>query len=84
MSSGFNLTRVERDQLAAVEAVFKPWGLTYVLERTHHLIAVVTGPRGGHWRLVLSCTPRDDKQAIDHARQKARRVVKDINRRLGL
>lgn len=82
--SQVRLTKAERRQLEAVDAVLAPWGLHYELERTHHLIAVIQGPKGGRWRLLLACTPRDDDAAVEMARQKARHVVRQINARLGL
>lgn len=82
--SQMHLTKAERRQVEAVEAQLKPWGPSYTLERTQHLVAVIAGPKGGHWRLVLACTPRNADAAIDMARQKTRRIIRDINTRLGL
>lgn len=82
--SQVHLTKAERRQLEAVEDVLKPWGLTYTLERTKHLMVVVAGPKGGHWRLTIACTPRDPDDAVDYVRRNARKVVRAINQRLGL
>lgn len=78
------LNKAERRQLEAVAAVLAPWGLGYTLERTKHLVAVIAGPKGGRWRCIIACTPRDPDDAVDIARHNARHIVAAINRRLGL
>lgn len=77
-----HLTKVERGQVEAVAEVLKPWGLAWALERTHHLIMVLKDRRGGKWRLLLACTPRNAGDAVDIARQKAKRLVREINARV--
>jgi hypothetical protein len=84
MSHAIKLTKVERRQLEAVEAELKPWGLAYTLQRTHHLIVIVEGPKGGRWRVIIACTPRDADTAVTYARSNARSVIRNINERLGL
>lgn len=82
--SSINLTKAERRQVEAAAAVFAPWGLTHTLERTRHLVMCVKGPRGGVWRMVLACTPKDADAAVNISRQKAKALVREINSRLGL
>lgn len=84
MSHAIKLTKVQRRQVEAVEAELEPWGLGYTLQRTHHLIMLVEGPRGGRWRVIIACTPRDADQAVAYARANARSVIRAINQRLGL
>lgn len=84
MSSVIHLTKAERRQVEAVAEVLRPWGLAYSLERTHHLVVKVTGPKGGVWRMLLACTPKDADTAVDVSRRKAKALVQQINARLGL
>ncbi|WP_332772952.1 hypothetical protein [Phenylobacterium sp.] len=81
--SSLHLTKTERRQVEAAEAVLKPWGLTYTLERTHHLVMKVVGPKGGNYRMLLACTPKDPDAAVAIARNKTRKLVHEINSRAG-
>lgn len=85
MSGRLSLTKVEQRQVDAAAAVFKPWGLVWRVEMGgKHLAMVVEGPRGVRGRMTIVCTPRDDDVTVFRARTAARRLVADINRRLGL
>lgn len=90
MSAAPSLTKCERGQVEAIEAVFKPWGLrTEVGNDGRHKHVKVYGPerRGrciGVWRVTIVCTPRDPDNAICYAGQTAKRVLRDINAKLGL
>lgn len=85
MSSRLAITKTQQDQIDAVAEVLQPWGLTWTAEMGgKHLMVRVKGPKGGEWKITIACTPRSNGFAIDLARQKARRVVHDINNRLGL
>lgn len=84
MSSGFHLTRWARLQVEAAREVFAPWGLTSELQQDGgHMYLKVTGPRGGSWRLVIAGTPRDGDHAVQHARQNAKKLLREINVRAG-
>lgn len=85
MSKALAITKAQRRQIEAAADVLKPWGLTWSAEQGgKHLIMKVGGPKGGEWRLVIACPPRDPDNAIDHTRQKAKRLVHEINDRAGV
>lgn len=85
MSSALHLTKAMRRQVDAIAAELKPWGLRWELANDGpHMMIKVHGPRGGVWRLGFASTPRDQDAAEQFARQKARRLIREINRRLGL
>lgn len=85
MSRSLSITRVQRVQIDAAAEVLRPWGLAYELEMGgKHLLMMVHDPKGGRHKLVIACTPRSEGDAIDFARQKAKRLIRDINMRLGV
>lgn len=85
MSRALSITKAQQVQIDAAAEVFRPWGLGYSLEMGgKHLIMKVAGPRGGTWKLTIACTPRNADNAADLTRQKAKRLINDINQRLGL
>mgnify|MGYP007039438971 CR=1 FL=1 len=85
MSKRLHLTKTEQRQVDAAAAVFAPWGLAWTVENGgRHKAIAVTGPKGGTWRMTILCTPKDADHAVNAARQRARQVVNEINRRLGL
>lgn len=84
MSSRLHLTRAERLQVDAIREVLRPWGLTSELVNDGpHKALKITGPRGGVWRLSFTSTPRDMGNAVQHARQNAQRLLRQINGRAG-
>lgn len=85
MTKPLHLTKAMQRQVDAVAAVFAPWGLAWTVEAggKHHKI-MVTGPKGGRWAVTIACTPRDADHAVNIARQHARQVLGQINRKLGL
>ena len=84
--SQLTLTKIQREQVAAIEAVFAPWGLACRVDKMgKHAAVFVTGPsdrRGrciGEWRIPFAGTPRDDGRAIASAKTTAQRVLREIN-----
>jgi hypothetical protein len=49
-----------------------------------HLAMIVQGPKGGSYKLAIACTPRNEGDAIDYTRQKAKRLVREMNQRAGV
>lgn len=85
MSSVIVLTKAQQRQVDAIAAELKPWGLGWdVAKEGKHAQVKVRGPKGGVWKVTVAGTPRDEDHAVAFARQNARRVIRDINRRLGL
>lgn len=85
MSTAVKLTRAERIQVEAAAEVFRPWGLQHTVEMGgKHLTMRIDIPNVGVWRLTIACTPRSADNAVDITRQKAKRLVRDINDRLGI
>ena len=83
MSRALHLIKAERRQVDAAAAVLRPWGLAWALGKDGpHLHMLVAGPRGGHWRLTLACTPRDQDEAVRFAERNAKRLVRVINQRV--
>jgi hypothetical protein len=85
MSRVVSITKAQQMQIDAAAEVLRPWGLEWTVEMGgKHLSMRIAGPKGGSWRLPIACTPRCAEYAVDVTRQKARRLVNDINQRLGL
>lgn len=84
MSKAIAQTKTVRRQVDAVAEVLRPWGLKWELHAGHHPVILVSGPKGGVWRLAIASTPKDADAAEQNARQKARCLVREINARLGL
>ncbi|ODT88126.1 hypothetical protein [Phenylobacterium sp. SCN 70-31] len=85
MSKRLRLTRAARAQIAAIREVLRPWGLqSEIVNEGPHPGLKITGPRGGVWRLLVASSPRDEGDAVQTAAQKAQRLVREINGRLGL
>lgn len=85
MSKALSITKAQQRQIDAAAEMFRPWGLGWSVEQGgKHLIMKVAGPRGGTWRLVIACTPRDPDHAVAFARQGAKRIINAINTRLKL
>jgi hypothetical protein len=85
MSKVIHLTKVQRLQVEAIEAELKPWGLrSQLVNEGKHMCLKVFGPKGGCWRITFAGTPRDEGSAVNISRQKAKRLIRDINARAGL
>jgi hypothetical protein len=85
MSKALSITKSQQRQIDAAAEMLRPWGLGWSVESGgKHLIMKVAGPKGGVWRLVIACTPRDPDNAIAFARQGAKRIINQINTRLGV
>lgn len=82
--SGLRLTKIERLQLDVMRQELTPWGLpTALMMGGKHLKLKVWGRDGAAHVLIISCTPRNDGMALDHARQKARRLARELAEREG-
>lgn len=79
------LTKVQRRQVDAAAEVLRPWGLPYTLSKTgKHLKMKVVAPRGGSHSLTIAGSPRDDDNALKMVRSEAQRLVRRINKAMGL
>lgn len=85
MSSGLAVTKVQREQIEAAQAVFAPWGLkTEAVMGGSHAKLLVTDPRGKVWPMTITCSPRYRTSAATYARQQANRLLRRINDELGV
>lgn len=87
MSKQPSLTKAAQRQVDAAAEIFRPWGYAWTVEvGGKHLVMKIVHPRDRRLtgKLVIACTPKDADSAATYARQNARRLLNEINQRVGL
>lgn len=82
--SQLHLTKVQRLQIDVMRQELTPWGLGSAIEMGgQHMRLKVWARDGSVHGLTVLCTPRDAGDAVNTARQRARRLVRSLNARMG-